>query len=74
MDRPPETQTPYTVAVGDSGGGWTVSIVDAGGNAVFDRACSSEPEARTFASTVRQHMEWLSPERFRQYYRLGEPG
>ncbi len=35
------------------------------------RACADEVEARTFASTVRQHIEWLSEETFRGYYRLG---
>jgi hypothetical protein len=32
-----------------------------------------EAEARTFASTVQQHIYWLSPEKFREYYRLDEP-
>jgi hypothetical protein len=27
-------------------------------------------EARTYASTVRQHIFWLSPEKFREYYRI----
>ena len=33
---------------------------------------SDETEARTFASTVRQHIAWLSEARFREIYRLAE--
>ena len=36
------------------------------------RACRDEEEARTFASTVRQHLAWLSPAKFGEYYRLDE--
>ena len=64
--------SPYEVTVDESGGRWTVHIVDAAGGSVFQRACSDEAEARMFASTVRQHLRWLSPERFRRYYRLPE--
>jgi hypothetical protein len=38
---------------------------------VSARACRDEVEARTYASTVRQHIEWLSEETFRSYYALG---
>jgi len=41
---------------------------------VHERACRDGAEARLFASTVRQHIYWLSPERFREYYRLPAPG
>lgn len=47
-----------------------VVITDTAGNVVADRACSDGAEARTYASTVRQHMYWLSPEKFREYYRI----
>ena len=50
--------------------GWRVLIVDPSGAVVGDRACSDGAEARTYASTVRQHLYWLSPEKFREYYRL----
>jgi hypothetical protein len=50
--------------------GWTVAIVDPAGRDAFVRACRDEAEARTFASTVRQHVAWLSQERFREIYRL----
>ena len=64
----------YTVRVDDHGGaGWRVVILDPDGSHVSERACSDEAEARTFASTVRQHIYWLSEDRFRQYYRLPEP-
>lgn len=49
--------------------GWRVAIVDPGGHVVDERTCSDHLEARTYASTVRQHIYWLSPERFREYYR-----
>jgi hypothetical protein len=45
-----------------------VSIVAPTGGEVARRACRDEAEARTYASTVRQHLEWLSQERFREYY------
>jgi hypothetical protein len=52
--------------------GWVVAIVDPAGREVGTRACGDDVEARTYASTVRQHIEWLSELRFREYYRLGE--
>jgi hypothetical protein len=60
----------YGVDIAEDHDGWVVHIVDAGGAVVFRRACADEGEARLFASTVRQHLRWLSPERFRRYYRL----
>jgi hypothetical protein len=36
------------------------------------RACRDEAEAQTFASTVRQHIVWLSEARFREIYRFSE--
>lgn len=63
----------YRVEVDDRGGRWTARILDENGAAVFERACADEAEARLFASTVRQHLDWLSPERFRRYYRLPGP-
>jgi hypothetical protein len=64
----------YTVHV-DSGtpGGWEVRIQDPHGGIVLTRACADETEARVFASTVQQHIYWLSPGAFRDYYRLPEP-
>ena len=65
----------YAVDVRD-GSGWSVAIVDPDGGDAFVRACRDEAEARTFASTVSQHIGWLSEERFREIYRLdqGEAG
>ncbi len=50
--------------------GWEVRILDAQGVIASTRSCSSETEARTYASTVIQHLGWLSEEKFRSYYRL----
>jgi hypothetical protein len=54
------------------GMGWSVAILDPEGREVALRACRDETEARTFASTVRQHIAWLSEARFREIYRLAE--
>ena len=63
----------YAVRVQEETAGWRVAILDPTGSVVADRACADEAEARVYASTVRQHVHWLSEERFRQYYRLPEP-
>jgi hypothetical protein len=63
----------YAVRVNEDAGGWEVQIVDPGGVLAWVRACGDEAEARTFASTVQQHIYWLSPAKFREYYRLAEP-
>jgi hypothetical protein len=55
------------------GRAWRVLIVDPAGHTVSERTCGHEAEARTYASTVRQHIYWLSEPKFRQYYRLPEP-
>jgi hypothetical protein len=54
------------------GTGWSVAILDPEGREIALRACRDETEARTFASTVRQHIAWLSEARFREIYRLAE--
>jgi hypothetical protein len=51
---------------------WSVAILDPEGREIALRACRDETEARTFASTVRQHIGWLSEARFREIYRLAE--
>jgi hypothetical protein len=60
----------YAVRVVDRGQGWAVEVMDPGGAVVLNRPCADEPEARTFASTVQQHIYWLSEQKFREYYRL----
>jgi hypothetical protein len=61
----------YSVRVDDvPGDGWRVVISDPAGGDVGDRACTDEAEARTYASTVRQHIYWLTEEKFRTFYRL----
>jgi hypothetical protein len=63
----------YTVHVDKGTQGWEARIQDADGAIVLTRACADETEARVFASTVQQHIYWLSPAAFRDYYRLPEP-
>ena len=60
----------YSVHTGEGPGGWEVRIVTSDGLVVWTRHCADQTEARTFASTVRQHIYWLSPAKFREYYRL----
>jgi len=47
-----------------------VRIVNAGGVTVSTRACRDEADARLYASTVRQHVEWLSEAQFERYYAI----
>jgi hypothetical protein len=63
----------YAVHVVRGDDGWEVRIEDASGTVVFTRPSRTEADARTFGSTVQQHLYWLSAEKFRQYYRLSEP-
>ena len=62
----------YAVRVTSSERGWEVQILDEDGGQVWSRPCTDEAEARTLASTVQQHIYWLSPAKFREYYRLAE--
>jgi hypothetical protein len=66
----PVGESGFAVELHEGRGGWRVTIVDEAGNVVSERACRDHLEARTFASTVRQHAYWLSAARFREYYRL----
>jgi hypothetical protein len=63
----------YAVDVRRGDDGWSVAIVDPSGLDASVRACRDEAEALTYASTVRQHVYWLSEEKLREYYRLPEP-
>jgi len=60
----------YRVNLLDSADGGRGTIADPSGSVVLERACHDASEARTYASTVRQHIYWLSPEKFREYYRI----
>ena len=62
----------YGVRVDRGDAGWRVAIVDPGGAEVSSRSCADEVEARTYASVVRQHIEWLSEPVFRRYYAIAE--
>ncbi|MGQ0669726.1 MAG: hypothetical protein ACT4PO_08665 [Actinomycetota bacterium] len=68
------TRGGFRVSVEESDGGWRVAVLDPAGEVASERACRDEAEARTFASTVGQHIHWLSEEKFREYYRLREAG
>lgn len=68
------TANRYAVEVRRGEDGWTVAIVDPDGLEVSRRSCGDETEALTYASTVRQHIYWLSEQKLREYYRLPEPG
>jgi hypothetical protein len=63
-------ENPYGVELRQTPEGVRVVIVDASGAVVSERACADTAEARTYASTVRQHIYWLSPDKFREYYRI----
>ena len=60
----------FDVAIVETPEGWIVRIADATGAVLLERRCRDGSEARTFASTVRQHLYWLSADRFSQYYSL----
>ena len=62
----------YSVDVRRDDQGWVAVIVAPDGRGSSRRVCRDEAEARTYASTVRQHISWLSEERFRAYYQLHE--
>jgi hypothetical protein len=68
-----EASNGYSVRVQRGLHGWEVRILDPEGGVTATRHCGDEAEARTYASTVQQHIFWLSPDRFREYYRLDEP-
>jgi hypothetical protein len=60
----------YGVELRQTEDGWRVLILDPGGAIVRERVCRDAAEARTFASTVRQHLYWLTTEKFREYYQV----
>ena len=62
----------FGVEVRGGEGTWRVAILAPEGGVVAERACRDGVDARTYASTVRQHIHWLSPEKFREYYRIEE--
>ena len=64
---------PYTVRVASGQQGWEVHIVGPSAKVEWTRHCADEAEARTFASTVQQHIYWLSPAKFAEYYKLAQP-
>jgi hypothetical protein len=73
-DTPEEAPNDYRVAVHEADDRWEVRIADPAGAVVWTRSCGEEAEARTLASTIQQHLYWLSAEKFREYYKLTETG
>lgn len=69
----PDEPNPYSVHVQSGKRGWEVNIVGPSSDIAWTRYCADEAEARTFASTVQQHIYWLSATKFREYYKLAEP-
>jgi hypothetical protein len=65
-----DTDNGFGVQVREETASWRVRIVDVEGRPLAERVCADAAEARTYASTVRQHIHWLSEERFRDYYGL----
>jgi hypothetical protein len=64
---------PYAVRVQSGEQGWEVNIVGPAEQVAWTRHCADQAEALTFASTVQQHIYWLSPDKFQEYYKLAEP-
>jgi hypothetical protein len=64
----------YGVELHEGELGWEVRILDPTGAVAWARSCAGEADARTLASTVQQHAYWLSPAKFREYYKLTEAG
>ena len=62
----------YGVRVEREDAGWRVAILGPDGAEVSSRSCGDEVEARTYASVVRQHIEWLSEPAFRRSYAIAE--
>lgn len=60
----------WEVRVEAAGDVWRALLVNDAGMVLLERPFETEERARLFASTVEQHMGWLSEARFRQYYRL----
>jgi hypothetical protein len=71
---PEDAPNDYRVGVHEGEPGWEVRIVDRAGSVVWTRSSADEAEARTLASTIQQHVYWLSPAKFREYYKLTEAG
>ena len=68
-----EARNEYAVEMSRAEHGWRVDIIDPHGAVAWSRACRDRSEAQSFASTVQQHIFWLSPTKFRHYYKLPEP-
>lgn len=65
-----QAQNAYGVELHEGELGWEVRILDPDRAIAWSRSCTDETEARTLASTIRQHIYWLSPGKFREYYKI----
>ena len=65
-----ETPNEFGVELKEGERGWEVRIIDPEGAVAWRRSCGNVTEARTLASTIRQHIYWLSPGKFREYYKI----
>jgi hypothetical protein len=73
-DADADSPNEYGVELHEAERGWEVRILDPSGAVAWTRSCAGEADARTLASTVRQHVYWLSAAKFREYYKLAEAG
>jgi hypothetical protein len=60
----------FDVSIVEADEGWRVEIAAKTGRILSMRACRDGAQARIYASTVRQHLYWLSAKRFGEYYSL----
>jgi hypothetical protein len=67
------TSNEFGVDLREGRGGWEVRILDPKGAIAWTRFCGDMTTARTLASTIRQHIYWLSPGKFCEYYKIAEP-
>jgi len=65
-----ETPNDYRVELHEGQLGWEVRVIDPDDGVAWTRSCGTVTEARTLASTIRQHIYWLSPGKFREYYKI----
>lgn len=65
-----ESSNEFGVELHEGERGWEVRIIDPDRVVAWSRACGNVTEARTLASTIRQHIYWLSPGKFREYYKI----
>ena len=76
MSTPPPDvpkPNPFRVQVLHVDRDWEVRILEPTGSSIWSRSHADAEQAETLASTIRQHVSWLSPAKFREYYKLDDP-